>query len=178
MPETVYSTPHPLIRRAAARLIAISLLLALIACLAQIVLALSIAPLFIGTAFFTAVLTVPLLLQSVLHPEVITTRDGLILRPMLWRSQAVPWTAIRTITAHPLIYNDEVVGRHLHGKHYRPREGMIIVLRWDTAVLPLYRLVGSVAGVGNVPAFGISSTTHKGYEELLACIQSHLEISG
>jgi hypothetical protein len=176
MPEIVaeYRFPHPRIRQAVARLLALGLIAAALAILVQLLLIPFAGPLLCVSAFLTAVLVLPLLLRTVLHPEISVTSDGVILRPMLWPAQFVAWTALTQIVAHPLVYNDVAMGRALYGKRYRPREGAVVVLNPAANVWPVYRLVGQLAGAGNVPAFAISSTTHTGYESLIGLLREHL----
>lgn len=176
MPEIVaeYRFPHPRVRQAVSRLLAFGLIGAALAIIAQLLLIPFAGPLLCGSALLTAVLMLPLLLRTVLHPEISVTRDGLILRPMLWPAQFVAWASLTQIVAHPLVYNDAAMGRVLHGKRYRPREGVVVVLSPAAKVWPVYRLVGQLAGTGNVPAFAISSTTHNDYEGLIRVFREHL----
>jgi hypothetical protein len=132
-------------------------------------------PLLLGTAFFTLILAVPLLLQTVLHPEVIETADGLRLRPLLWREQRIGWAQVCELVPHPLIYEDVVNQRKLYGKDYRPRRGVVVVVEPHAPLSPLYRIVGGLSGAGWRPAFALSTTTHTGYDDLLALIEQHLE---
>ncbi len=149
----------------------------LAAILGQVLLALAAGPLFLlqcGSALLTGILTIPLLLQTVLHPAITLRRDGLEVAPMLWQAQFIPWSAIRGIVPHPLVHNDEAVGRHLYGRGYRARQGAVILVDPGLRLSPLYRLVGGLAGAGNAPAFAISSTTHEGFELLRAAIEEHI----
>jgi hypothetical protein len=173
--ESEHFYPRPWLRRIVERLILVTLVLALVALAAQIILALIVGPLLCGTAVFTAVLIIPLLMRSVLHPEVSITADGLILRPMLWSTQTIPWSAITEIVAHPLVFNDEGTGRLLHGKNYRPREGVVVIVDPSAKLLPIYRLVGELAGAGNNTAFAVSSTTHTNYDQLIETIRQHTD---
>ncbi|HVO41903.1 MAG TPA: hypothetical protein VMT34_04735 [Aggregatilineales bacterium] len=138
----------------------------------QGILAFTVGPLFLGTAFFSALLSVPLLLGTVIHPEIAVQEEGLYLKPLLWRRHdRVLWEHIAAIVPHPLLYDDPAMGKTLHGRNYRVRRGVVIVLAHGTPVLPLYRLVGSVAGLGLIPAFAISTTTLRDYDVLLEMIQ-------
>lgn len=174
IPNT-YRYPSPLIRKTISRLLALALILMTLAIPLQVILAvLTPAPLCIGTALFTAILLIPLLMRTVLHPEIDVTGDGLILYPMLWPSQFVSWSALEGIVPHPLVFNDDAMGRVLHGKRYRRREGIAVVVAPEVGLVPAYRLVGNLAGVGNRPAFAISSTTHTDYDALVALIRSRV----
>ncbi len=171
--ESEHCYPRPWIRRLVERLLTLTLNLALVAVVVQVILAFFAGPLLCGMAGFTLILMIPLLMRTVLHPEIQLTGDGLILRPMLWPAQFVPWSAITGVLAHPLVYNNDSTGRLLHGKNYRPREGVVVVVD-SPDLLPFYRLVGELAGAGNKPAFALSSTTHTGYDQLLQAIRTHL----
>jgi hypothetical protein len=171
---TIHEHPRPWLHRLTDRLLAAILILGGLAIIAQIGMGFTVSVLFFGTAFFTAILMIPLLLQSVLHPTIIVRDDGLTLRPMLWPEQVIRWDQMTGIIAHPLIFNDEATGRHLYGKKYRAREGVVVVVDTQARLWPIYRLVGGVAGVGNTSAFAISSTTHTGYTELFAALRTHV----
>lgn len=174
-----HRSPHPRLRWITARLLALGLIVMGSAVVLQIVLAIVLAVsglpgwLFLGTAFFTAVLTIPLLMGTVIHPEVSITREGILVQPMIWRSQLVDWDAIQGTAPHPLIFNDEGTGQLLYGKRYHPREGLIILVRKKGGLSPLYRLLAGIAGSGHLSAFGISSTTHTDYETLVSQIEAH-----
>jgi hypothetical protein len=170
--------PRPRLHRIRARLTGLALIVMLAAILGQALLALAAGPLALllcGSALLTGILTIPLLLQTVLHPAITLRRDGLEIAPMLWQAQFIPWSAIRGIVPHPLVHNDEAVGRHLYGRGYRARQGTVILVNPDGLRLsPLYQLVGGLAGAGNVPAFAISSTTHTEFDSLLAALEAHV----
>jgi hypothetical protein len=110
----------------------------------------------------------------VLHPEISVHDEGLTVQPMLWKAQFVRWGTITGIVSHPLVYNDEAMGRVLHGKNYRPREGVVITVKAESGLWPIYRLVGNLAGAGNTRAFALSSTTHTNYHELVETIKAHI----
>lgn len=131
-------------------------------------------PLLIGSILFSLILTIPFWLQTVLHPEVSVTSDGLVLRPMLWPPQQVVWAHVREMVPHPLIYEDVLMQQRLHGKGFQPHRGQVIVLSADAPVRWQYRLVGSISGCGLIPAFAISSTTHRDYETLVATVRERL----
>ena len=170
---TVHRYPRPWLRQLERAALVLALILAVVAIILEIAVAFVAGPLLCGMAVFTAILLIPLLLRTVLHPEVDIVADGLVLYPMLWPAQSVPWDALTGITLHPLIFNDEVMGRTLHGKNYRPREGAVILVSPDARLWFPYRIIGGVAGAGNTPAFAISSTTHTDYAELVAAIRQH-----
>ena len=173
---SVHHYPHPKIRRLVTGLLLVVLIVMVVAIVVELVLGLVAGPLMFGMALFTAILLIPLLMRTVLHPEIELTADGLYLHPMIWKGQLVPWNALAMNTDHPLLYNNDATGRLLHGKRFRPREGMVIVVDNSTGLLPIYRLVGSLAGAGNRPAFAISSTTHTDYEALRDAIRQHLTL--
>jgi hypothetical protein len=170
--------PHPRVRRIVSGLLALGLITAIAASAAQVILAWVTAGwLFCGTALLTAILVIPLLMGTVLHPEIGVSQAGLHIQPMIWRAQFVPWNAFTGIIAHPLVTNDETMERILYGKRYRRREGIVVVAGRESGLGPVYRLVGSLAGAGNTPAFALSSTTHTDYETLVATIREHLDAS-
>jgi hypothetical protein len=144
----------------------------------QGILAVILGPLFLGTAFFSALLLIPLLIETVLHPHLTVQDAGLYLKPQVWRRvDFVRWEDITALVPHPLIYNDVAMGRTLRGKNYRPREGVVIVLRHTSSILPFYRLIGSLAGRGLSPAFAISTTTQPDYTALLAAIEAKTRLT-
>jgi hypothetical protein len=169
-----YRHPQPRQRRALARLTALLLVLLTAVSLVQVGLAIALGGLlFFGTAFLTALLMLPLLLQSVLHPEITLTPEGLRLHPLLWRPQSVPWSALKGMAAHPLIRDNALMGRILHGKKYRPREGQVILVERGAGLSILYWMLAWLVGAQTCAAFAISSTTHTRYEALLKAITAH-----
>ncbi len=158
-------------RRALARLTALSLVLCSLAVLAQLLLAVlsgALGVLFAISAAFTATLLIPLVLQSVLHPEIRLSADGIWLRPMIWREQFVPRRALLRCAPHPLIASSEAnaaLERLLFGRGHRRREGCAIIVARD-ALPPPYRLLARLAGAPEAAAFAISSTTHRDYDRL------------
>jgi hypothetical protein len=167
--------PRPFVRKIVAGALGGAILLMLFAIPCQMsFMAFFSAPLCIGTAVFTAIMLIPVCMFPVLHPEIEVTEDGLLLHPMLWPAQFVAWNKIEGIVPHPLVFNDDAMGRVLHGKRYRRREGIAVVVARDARLTHVYRLVGNLAGVGNRPAFAISSTTHTDYTALVVVIRSHV----
>lgn len=171
---SVHHYPRPAVRRISAGLLAVALMIDSLALIVEFVLGFLAGPLFFGMAVFTAILLIPLLMRTVLHPEIELTANGLTLHPMIWKAQFVSWENLKGRVEHPLIFNDEATGRLLHGKNYRPREGMVIVVEDSAGLLPFYRIIGGVAGAGNHPAFAISSTTHTDYGRLRDAFGQHL----
>ncbi len=160
------------------RVIGLLLIVTGLAIVAQIILALLLGPsglLLYGTAFFAGMLVIPLLLQTVFHPEIEITDSGLILRPMLWKTQQVPRENVLKLVPHPAIRNNEIWGRLLHGKNYRPREGCVVVIADSARLNPLFRLVGGISGEGNRAAFAISNTTHPNFGALRAQLSRWIE---
>ncbi len=162
-------------RRALARLTALGLILCCAASLAQLILASlsgALGALFLLSALFTATLLIPLVLQSVLHPEIRLSAEGLWLRPMLGREHFVPRHALLRCVRHPLIPESEAnaaLERWLFGRQHRRREGYAIIVARQ-ALPPQYRLLARLAGAPEAAAFAISSTTHRSYDQLCAAI--------
>lgn len=116
-------------------------------------------------AIFLAALAVPLLLLTVQHPRVTVYEDGLWLQPLVWRGHWVPWAAIASIEDHTLIRRGQARDRDT--EHF----GQLIVV--EGALPPLSAIVGMMAGLGRVRAFGISTHSHADYPRLLNAIQRH-----
>src|SRR5258708_1286255 len=171
---TVHRYPRTWLRQIERVGLALALIVAILAIILEITLAFVAGPLLCGMAVFTAILLIPLLMRTVLHPEIDVTADGLLLRPMLWSSQFVAWRDLTQIIAHPLVVNDPAMGRTLHGKNYRPREGGLCRVRPRGGLSPVYRLGGGLAGARTAPAFAIPSTTHTDYPVLLDAIRAHV----
>lgn len=134
--------------------------------------------LFCGTLFFTALLFIPLLAQSVLYPEITVTDDGLLLRPMVWRAQFVPRASIAGIAANPFIRDNPALGRLLHGRNYRPREGMVVLVNGSARLLPFYRLIAPLVGGNTLRApygFALSNRAQANYAALARVISAWLD---
>jgi len=175
--KAVHGYPRPWTRRVATRLTTLILILAGLGTLAQIVVFIMLWPrgiLLVGTLVFTVILLAVPLMRTALHPGISIHGDELTLQPMLWRAQTVSASALVRLLPHPLIRNNEIFGRLLHGRNYRPREGCVIAVDPSTGLHWSYRLVGIISGAGYSPAFAISSTTHAAYPELRTWIDAHI----
>lgn len=166
-------------RRALTRLTALGIIFCSLSVILQLLLAIlsgAFGLLFLISAAFTAALLIPLVLQSVLHPEIKLNADGLWLRPMLWREQFVPRQALLRCVPHPLISASEAnaaLERWLFGRKHRRREGYAILVARDALPLP-YRLLARLANAPHAAAFAISNTTHRNYDELCQAIAALL----
>lgn len=127
-------------------------------------------------ALLTLGFAVVLLALACLHPELTAFEDGLLLRPLVGRAVRLPWSALAALEPHPLIFNDEGIGRLLHGKNYRPRAGLLVVVRPGSGLPARYRLVDLVTGGPGRPAFAISSATHADYEGLEKLIRKRISL--
>lgn len=123
-------------------------------------------PLMPLAAIFLALLAVPLLLLSVLHPHVTVYERGLWIKPLLWRGSWVPWEAITGLHEHTLIQREK------RTRWDRAREGRIITV--DQALPPVYAVVGVMAGLGWARGFGIASHSHQDYAGLLSAVRRHM----
>jgi hypothetical protein len=162
--------PQPLLRRALSRLTLLAFALTGLAILAQIWLAVSVAPLFLGTAFFTVMLGLPLYGYTALHPGITRYEDGLYLRPLVWRGHYLPATAILATAAHPFLPLEQAgqsqpLKRLLHGRGYQARQGLLVVA--EAGAMPLAnRLLASYCGQAGKAVFAISNSSHRAYPEL------------
>lgn len=171
--------PRPILRALAARLVAAGLALALLGAVGQLVLAVVLGAagvLLWVSAVLTLGLAAVLLAFASLHPEITAFGDGLLLRPLVGRPVRVPWAALLAIEPHPLVFNNEGPGRLLHGKNYRPRDGLLVVVRPGAGLPARYQLVDLVTGGPARPAFAISSTTYTDYEHLARLIRDKITL--
>lgn len=123
-------------------------------------------PLLPLAAAFLGTLAAPLLLLSVLHPQITVFEQGLWLKPLLWRGSWLPWGALTGLHDHTLIQRDR------RTRWERERNGYLITA---TGALPLvYAVVGLMAGLGARRAFGIAAHSHRDYPALLSAIRRHL----
>jgi hypothetical protein len=115
-------------------------------------------PLLPLAAFFLAMLLPPLLLLTVLHPRVTVYENGLWIKPLLWRGCWVAWEAVERIEDHTLIQRGTTKERQQ--EHF----GQLVVV--DKGLTWPFLVVGIMAGLGRVRAFGISTHAHTGYQAL------------
>jgi hypothetical protein len=116
-------------------------------------------------AFFLAMLLPPLLLLTALHPRVTVYEKGLWIKPLVWRGCWVEWDAVARIAEHTLIQ------RGVAKEHQREHFGQLIVV--DAGLSWPFLVVGIMAGLGRVRAFGISTHSHVDYTELRGAIMRH-----
>jgi hypothetical protein len=122
-------------------------------------------PLLPVMAFFLATLLVPLLLLTVLHPRVTVYERGLWIKPLLWPGCWIAWEDIARMADHTLIRRGKTKEREK--EHF----GQLIVV--DQGLPPVFLVVGIMAGLGWVRAFGISTHSHVDYNALRGVIQKH-----
>lgn len=151
--------PRPMLRRITAVLVALGLvgiaagvigLLALTA-----IYGLPLLPL---AALTLLTLVPPLLLLAVLHPHIRVYENGLWIKPLLGRACWVGWELIARVEVHMLIQR----GTTKAGQ--REHFGQIIVV--DRGLTWPFWVVGIMAGIGRVRAFGISTHGHTDYTAL------------
>jgi hypothetical protein len=122
-------------------------------------------PLLALMALFLATLLFPLLLLTVLHPRVTVFERGLWVRPLLWPGCWIAWDGIARMDDHTLIRRGKTKEREK--EHF----GQLIVV--DHGLSPVFLVVGIMAGLGWVRAFGISTHSHVDYNTLRNAIQKH-----
>ena len=122
-------------------------------------------PLLALMAFFLATLLFPLLLLTVLHPRVFVYERGLWIKPLLWPGCWIAWDGIARIADHTLIRRGKTKEREK--EHF----GQLIVV--DQGLSPVFLVVGIMAGLGRVRAFGISTHSHMDYNTLRNAIQKY-----
>jgi len=158
--------PRPTLRRITAELVAVGLIGDAFGVLSLLVLGIALRlPLMPLAAFFLAMLAVPLLQLTVLHPHITVYEYGLWIKPLLWPGRWIGWEAVSRIENHTLIQ---------HGKRTRweqEHDGRLIVV--NQGLPRLFEIVGIMAGLGRVRAFGISTHSHTNYPALLNSIQQH-----
>lgn len=127
---------------------------------------------------FTAALIVPLAIGAVLTPPLQVAQGGLIVQPMFGAARLVPWAAVAGLRPYTLQPVDEPVTRLLLGRAHMPRrDGRWVLVRGPLFGGPLpvsFRLAAWLTGLGNVAVFGISDATHRGYDSLLAALQTRV----
>ncbi|MEL7674931.1 MAG: hypothetical protein AAGU78_14420 [Chloroflexota bacterium] len=123
-------------------------------------------PLLPLAAVFLGALAAPLLLLSMLHPQVTVYERGLWLKPLIWRASWVPWGALAGLHDHTLIQ------RGKRTRWDRARDGHLITVAG--ALPPVYAVVGLMAGLGARRAFGVATHSHRDYPALLSAIRRHL----
>jgi hypothetical protein len=125
-------------------------------------------PLLPLAAFFLAMLCPPLILLAVLHPHVTAYERGLWIRPMIGRGNWVPWDAVTRIAAHTLIQRG--VTKEGEREHF----GQLIVA--DSGLTWPFLVVGIMAGLGRVRAFGISTHGQRDYAALHRTIKRYTRL--
>jgi len=159
--------PQPGLRRVTGWLIAAGLLGIAVGVAGLLALAIGYRlPLLPLAAIFLATLTVPLLLLSVLHPQVTVYEQGLWLKPLIWRGSWVPWSALTGLHDHTLIQRGQ------RTRWDRARDGHLITV---AGALPLvYVVVSVMGGLGVRRAFGVATHSHRDYPALLGAIRRNL----
>ncbi|MBN1202702.1 MAG: hypothetical protein JXJ20_12690 [Anaerolineae bacterium] len=165
-PISDHPHPHSVLRRMTAVLVALGLIGDVVGVFGLLALGVGLAlPLLPLMAFFLAALSIPLLLMTVLHPRITVYASGLWIKPLLWRGRWVAWDAVVQVADHTLIQRGQ------RTRWEKPRDGRLITV--SGGLPPVFGIVGVMAGLGRVRAFGISTTSHVDYTTLLNAIQRH-----
>ncbi|MCU0496646.1 MAG: hypothetical protein MUF87_04755 [Anaerolineae bacterium] len=134
----------------------------------QVVLALILpgAGLFYLTAILTALLALPVILQTTATPSITITERELTIHPVIWPPQVIPWDTITALKNYPLLPPEdaEAVRRAMIGKRkYAPAQGIMLMI----PNLPVYyRVTGWFAGEGWTPVIAITNRSHQRYDRL------------
>lgn len=113
------------------------------------------------------------LLVTTITPPLSVRRDGLAIRPVLWRPVEVAWSDVRAVKPYPLLPAPEgKVGRRmLVGKRrYRAAEGTMLVI---PALPALYRVNGIFCGEGLTPVVAFTTRSHRDYDRLVEQVRQH-----
>jgi hypothetical protein len=174
MPST-HRHPNPWLDRLTQYTALTLLILILISLPLQGVLVLAGAPVFGLVALFTLALAPFVLLLTITTPAVTVAPDGLTVQPRIWKTQVVPWAAVRAIKPYPLLppADAETSRRYLAGRtKYQPAEGLMLII----PTLPLqYRITGLLAGEGWTPVIAVTNRTHTQYPVLVKKLRAFHE---
>ncbi|HVO71602.1 MAG TPA: hypothetical protein VMT24_16245 [Aggregatilineaceae bacterium] len=158
--------PRPFLRRITALLAALGLAGDILGVAGLLVLGVGYRlPLLPVMALFLATLLAPLLLLTVLHPRVTVYERRLWIKPLLWPGCWIAWDGIARMADHTLIRRGKTK------EHEKEHFGQLIVV--DQGLPPIFLVVGIMAGLGWVRAFGISTHSHMDYNALRSAIQKH-----
>lgn len=176
MKPSVHLHPKPLVNRLSQSIALLGVALLVISAPLQIVLGFAGGGLFILSAFFSLLLTIPLLMATVIAPAVRVDESGITLMPLFWKNQPVAWDAIAAVKPYPLLppSDAEVTRKLAIGKvKYQPADGIMLVI----PKLPmLYRIGGFFAGERSQPIIAITNRAHSDYVGLVYAILHHTDV--
>jgi hypothetical protein len=118
------------------------------------------------------------LMVTTISPPLTVSPDGLTVRPTIWRSVDVPWSAVREFSEYPLLPpSDSEIGRKMISgrKKYRPAEGKLLVI---PSLPAIYKINGLFCGRGLTPVIGFTNRSHADYDKLLKKVTVYLEEAG
>lgn len=132
--------------------------------------------LFLLTAPLTLLLLLPLAMLVSVSPPVEISREGLLLRPVIWPERLVRWDEIKAVKTYSLLppEDSEAVRRAMVGrKKYQAAAGIMLII----PTLPVqYRAAGFFAGEGFTPIIAITNRTHTGYDYLVKQITASVKL--
>ncbi|MDZ4671022.1 MAG: hypothetical protein SH821_09145 [Phototrophicales bacterium] len=170
MKETLYAHPKPLTNHISQLVVMVGVAFLVISTPFQILLGFSGGTLFFLAAFFSLLLTLPLLMSTVIAPAIKVDDDGLTVMPVIWKSHTVTWVEISAVKPYPLLppADAEVTRKIAVGRvKYAPANGIMLVipkLSW------MYRIGGFFAGEHRQPIIAITNRAHSHYTDLVYVI--------
>jgi hypothetical protein len=174
MKPNTHSHPKPRLNRAIQYSIMVVFSVMIISAPLQVLLALLTSGwLFILSAFFTLLLSLPVLMISAYAPAVSVNDEGITLHPVIWAERFVPWKDIRAVNVYPLLptSDTEIARKFVIGKkNYATADGIMLVI---PGLPPQYRIVGFFAGEHAAPTIALTNRAHINYETLIKTVLEH-----
>ncbi|MFW5692514.1 MAG: PH domain-containing protein, partial [Chloroflexota bacterium] len=132
---------------------------------------------FVLIGLLALLLALPLIMRTAVAPAVTVDADGLTLRPMFWRDQRLPWSAVQAVRVFPLLPSEdaEVTRRIAVGRrNYRPAAGLMLVI---PTLPPQYRIAGLLAGERGRPVVALTNRAHQDYDQLARAVLTYTDAS-
>lgn len=167
-----YDHPHMTRYRMEQRFGMALLVLIIIGCAGQVLLAVLLHGLLFGMTALTLLALVPFVLMLLsVAPPVTLDEQGILIHPWWWSERRIAWDDVLALKPYPLLpqANQETERRALQGRRkYQPAVGIMLVVRglpWQ------YRCAGFFAGEHSQPVIALTSRTHRDYSHLVQAIE-------
>lgn len=114
----------------------------------------------------------PLVILTALHPDIAIHDEGVLVKPLIWKSHLVTWNQLTALAEHALM-KPPPPERQRKLTRQKLADGYMVVVEKGALGWP-FRVVGFAAGHGTSPVFAISNKAQQEYDTLYRTLKQHI----